>query len=68
MKNPYADIVTEDEIRIGRRGLLVWIAIFVLLLLIPGASLLDFKYRNGEVEGAGGSLGNLLLRHKGERH
>ncbi len=62
MKNPYADIVSEDEIRIGRRGLLVWIVIFILLLLIPGASLLDFKYRNGEVEDAGGSPSPSTLR------
>lgn len=62
MKNPYADIVTEDKIRIGRRGLLVWIVVFILLLLIPGASLLDFKYRNGEIEGAGGAPSPSTLR------
>jgi len=33
----------------------VWIAIFILLLLIPGASLLDLSYRNGGVEAAGGA-------------
>lgn len=55
MKNPYADIVSEDEIRIGRRSLHVWIVIFILLLLIPGASLLDLSYRNGGIEAAGGA-------------
>ena len=50
MKNPYADIVSEDEIRIGRTGLWIGIAVFLVLVLIPSLSLFDSTLRKGEAE------------------
>lgn len=51
MKNPYADIVSEDEIRIRRPGLWTGIAVFLLLLLVPTLSLFNTSLRE---TGAGG--------------
>ena len=45
MKNPYADIVSEDEVRIGRTGLRIGIVVFWLMILVPSLSLLDPSMR-----------------------